>query len=70
MVTKTDIKLGKRIRQLRRKLRLTQEELADAVDVSTKYIQYLESAKRVPSLKLLYRIAHILQIKVKDLFTF
>lgn len=70
MITKSDKKLGKRIKKFRREKKLTQEQLADRVRVTPKYVQYLESAKRIPSLKLLYKIAHALNIKVKDLFQF
>ncbi|MBI2335040.1 helix-turn-helix transcriptional regulator [Candidatus Daviesbacteria bacterium] len=70
MVTKRDKKLGKQLHRLRKQRKLTQEQIAEKVRVSAKYIQYLESAKRVPSLKLLYRVADTLQVKVKDLFTF
>lgn len=70
MITKNDRRLGKKIKQLRKKNRLTQEQLADKVRVTPKYIQYIESAKRIPSLKLLYRIARALGIKVGDLFLF
>lgn len=70
MITENDKRLGKRIKQLRKKGRLTQEELAEEVKVTPKYIQYLESAKRIPSLKLLYRIAKALNIKTKELFPF
>jgi len=70
MITKNDKRLGKRIKQLRKKDKLTQEQLANKVKVTAKYIQYLESAKRIPSLKLLYSIARVLGVKVKDLFLF
>ena len=70
MITKNDKRLGKRIRQLRKKSKLTQEQLADKVGVTPKYIQYLESANRIPSLKLLYKIAKELDVKVRDLFPF
>ena len=70
MITKNDGRLGKNIRRLRRKNKLTQEQLAEKVRVTPKYIQYIESVKRVPSLKLIYRIARALGVKVKDLFPF
>lgn len=70
MITKKDKRLGKTIRHFRRKSKLTQEQLANKVRVTPKYIQYIEAAKRVPSLELLYRIAKALEVKVKDLFTF
>ena len=70
MITKNDKRLGKTIRRFRRKQNLTQEQLAEMVGVTPKYIQYLEAAKRKPSLDTLYRTAKALKIKVKDLFTF
>lgn len=70
MITENDKRLGKRIKQLRKKGKLTQEQLAEMVKVTPKYIQYIESAKRIPSLKLLYRIAKALNIKTKELFPF
>lgn len=70
MITENDRRLGKKIKQLRKKNRLTQEQLAEEVRVTPKYIQYVESTKRIPSLKLLYRIAKVLKIKVRDLFVF
>ena len=69
MITENDKRLGKRIRQLRRKSKLTQEQLAEEVKVTPKYIQYIESAKRIPSLKLVYRIAKALNIKTRELFS-
>jgi len=70
MVTKNDLRFGKRIKQLRKKAEYTQEQLAEKIKVSTKYIQFLESAKRKPSIKTLNKIARALSVKVKDLFTF
>ena len=70
MITKNDKRLGRRIKQLRKRDKLTQEQLANKVKVTAKYIQYLESAKRIPSLKLLYRITRALGVKVRDLFLF
>lgn len=70
MVTKRDKRLAKQLKRLRRNKKFTQEVVADKVRVSAKYIQYLESAKRIPSLKLLYRLADTLGIKIKDLFIF
>lgn len=70
MITENNRRLGKKIKQLRKKSKLTQEQLAEGVRVTPKYIQYIESTKRIPSLKLLYRIAKAFKIKVRDLFAF
>ena len=70
MITENDRKLGKRIQKLRDKKGMTQEELADAVRLSAKYIQFIENAKRIPSLKTVYKIARVLDVKVHELFPF
>lgn len=69
-ITQKDIALSKRIKRLRRKAGLTQEELAEKVDVSTTHIGLVETGKRRASLKTLQRIATVLGIKVKDLIPF
>ena len=68
MITKRDIRLGRQIKRLRKKRSLTQEQLAELVRVTPKYIQYLEKGKYRPSLKLLYRLAQKLGVKTGDLF--
>lgn len=70
MITENDIKLGKRIKKYRKLAGLTQEELAEKLKLSTKYIQFIETANRKPSLKTVYKIARVLGVKVQDLFQF
>ncbi len=59
--------LGLRIKTLRKTLGYTQQALADITDVSRIYIQALESNRRLPSMKLLARLADALEVEVKDL---
>lgn len=59
--------LGRRIRTLRKNMDKTQQNLADLVGVSRIYIQALESNRRMPSMKLLHRLAEALQASVTDL---
>jgi transcriptional regulator with XRE-family HTH domain len=59
--------LGLRIKTLRKAKSLTQQQLADLVDVSRIYIQALESNRRLPSMKLLRRLAGALDVRVADL---
>jgi len=59
--------LGMRIRTLRKALGLTQQSLADRTEVSRIYIQALESNRRMPSMKLLNRLAEALSVEVQDL---
>jgi transcriptional regulator with XRE-family HTH domain len=59
--------LGRRLRTLRKNNSLTQQSLADMVGVSRIYIQALESNRRMPSMKLLHRLAEALQAPVTDI---
>lgn len=60
--------LGKRIQKLRKSVNLTQEELAEKVNVSRAYIGYIEQARNTPSLELLEKIAKVLRIDIRELF--
>ena len=68
MITKNDQRLGNKIKKARKQLRLTQDNLAERIGLSTKYIQFIESATRKPSLKTLYKLAKALEVNVRDLF--
>jgi transcriptional regulator with XRE-family HTH domain len=70
MVNKKDKALAKNIKRLWKSAKLNLYQLAEMVGVSDKYIQYIESAKRTPSMKTLYKIANALGAKVKDFFSF
>ena len=59
-----------RIKELRARHKLTQEELAKKVGVRRETIVFLEQSKYNPSLKLAYDIAKVLEIKIDDLFVF
>ncbi len=69
-VTEQDYKLARKIQKLRESKGLTQEKLAEKVRVSTTYIGYVETGYKIPNLKMVYKIARALGIKVKDFFTF
>ena len=58
--------LGMRIKTLRKAVKLTQQGLAEKTDVSRIYIQALESNRRMPSMKLLGRLAEALDRYAED----
>lgn len=62
--------LGERIRALRNKNKLSQQDLAKKIQITPKYLQFIENGSRTPSLDTVYRIAEVLEIEVKDLFNF
>ena len=59
-----------RIRELRAKTGLTQEELARQVGVRRETIVFLEKGKYNPSLKLAYKVARTLGSTIEEVFTF
>jgi len=59
-----------RIKELRARYDLTQEELAKKVGVRRETIVFLEKGKYNPSLKLAYDIAKVLQSKIEEVFIF
>lgn len=61
--------LGKRIREERKKLNLTQEQLAEKIDVSTTYIGFVERGERSITLGKLTCIANVLGVSVDYLLS-
>jgi transcriptional regulator with XRE-family HTH domain len=61
-------KLGLKIRELRKLMGYTQEELNEKSNVSAKFIGEIERGEVNPSLESLIRIASALNINVRDLF--
>jgi transcriptional regulator with XRE-family HTH domain len=59
---------GQVIRERRRQLDLTQEEVARRIRTSTPYVGHLESAKRHPSDKIVTRLAEVLGLDRRELF--
>lgn len=60
--------LGWKIQKLRKKMKLTQEELADTLGISRVYMGYIEQGRESPSLKILIKIARRFKVKVEELF--
>ena len=69
-LNKYDKALAKKIRALRIEQGLSQEELAGRLGVNLSYITYIETLRRGMSLPMVYKVAQILGVKVKDLFEF
>jgi transcriptional regulator with XRE-family HTH domain len=59
---------GKRLAEVRKSRGLTQEGLAEMLDISAVSITYLETGRRWPRLLTLHRIAKCLKVDVEDLF--
>lgn len=59
-----------RIQELRKSLKVTQNELADAVDVTRQTIISLENGKYNASLILAHKIAQYFKLTIEDVFIF
>ena len=57
------------IRVARAEVRMTQQQLADAVDVSRQPINAIESGKFVPSTVLALKIARTFEKQVEEIFS-
>ena len=72
MTSKTTkyIILGKNIKKARKANHLSQNDLADKLNISREHLAKVETAKRGISLDLLFQISDILNVKEKDLLDF
>ena len=62
--------MNTRIKELRARYNLTQEELAKKVGVRRETIVFLEKGKYNPSLKLAHDVAKVLGTTIEELFIF
>ena len=62
--------IGKSIAKYRKERKLTQNQLAEILDISREHLAKIETAKRCVSLSLLFKIAEVLEVSEKDLFNF
>ena len=69
-MTKSQEKLGKKVKKLRKQKGLTQEGLAEKLNISRTHMGHIEQGRKSPSLKLLSKLAKALRVKVKDIFPF
>jgi len=66
-----NIKFGKRLKELRKRKKLTQEELAQLADIDYKYIQRLEGKNpSSPTLNILEKLAKAFNISLSKLVDF
>jgi transcriptional regulator with XRE-family HTH domain len=68
MTRRKERSFGQVIRERRRQLDLTQQEVAHRIKTSTPYVGHLESGKRHPSEKIIGRLAEVLALDRRELF--
>lgn len=66
----TKVLLGERIKEIRKTRGLTQEQLAELVDIEQKHVSRIELGKNAPTIDRLEKIAEVLNTPVKEFFDF
>ena len=66
----TKATITNRLRELRARYRMSQEELARRVGVTRQTIIAIENGKYLPSLKLAFKIARVFGMKIEDIFIY
>ncbi len=67
---KEDYALAEKIQRFRRERGMTQEELSEKIGRNSSYIAYVETHRRGLSLPVVYKLARVLKVKLKELFDF
>jgi putative transcriptional regulator len=62
--------LKNRLEELRKKAGITQEELADKLEVSRQTIGSLESGRYNPSIQLAFKLARFFKVTIEDMFLY
>ena len=57
-----------RLREIRQEKRLSQSDLAKLIGVTDRYVAFLETGDRTPSLKIAKKISEILNKSVEEIF--
>lgn len=69
-MTELKKQFGNRLKQLRRRRSITQEQLADLADLSVESISNIERGVFAPKFENLEKLAQVLKVDVKTLFEF
>lgn len=63
-------KFGQRLREIRASRRMTQEQFAEALNISVDFLSLMERGRNAPSFETLDRMAKRLRVPMAYLFTF
>jgi len=62
--------LGARIKELRKAIELSQDQLSEKIGIESKYLSRIEVGKCYPSMEVIEHIADALQVEMMELFNF
>lgn len=60
--------IGSNIRRYRKELKLTQQEMADKVEISNDFLSRVEKGTEYPSIRLLERMAELMDKQLLEFF--
>ncbi len=60
--------IGNRIKELRARKDVTQEQLAEIAEINVKYLSKIEMGTKNPTLNVFIRIAKALDVDIEDIF--
>lgn len=58
--------IGRKVKELRQERELSQEKLAEYVNMSREHISCIERGKNLPTVETLYHLANYFEIDIKD----
>lgn len=61
-------RLGRKVQRLRKGTGLSQEKLAEKINISRTHMGHIEQGRKSPSLKVMTKLARVLRVKISDLF--
>jgi transcriptional regulator with XRE-family HTH domain len=61
--------IGARIKQIRNRKGLTQDQLAEKMEISPKYLSSIERGRENPTLDTLIKLSDSLDVKISDIFS-
>lgn len=70
MNTKILKNFGEQVKKLRLEREMSQEELAEKLNIHRTYMSFIERGQRSPSLILIFKISRALGVKLPELFAF
>jgi transcriptional regulator with XRE-family HTH domain len=62
--------LGGRIKEIRKARGVTQESLAERIEMSPQYLSRIEGGHQCPSVEMLAKLADTLEVEVREFFDF
>ena len=63
-------KIGKKLKEARKKLNMTQIDIANKADISVNYYARIERDEQNPTLETMERILKVLKVKSSDILPF